>query len=86
MAKQDQRTNAQIDRWLTKLIDQSKRNRLLNFQPSKRGTLRLTSPSADAIFGSLCTDERPQSFWVSETPLLEVTYVKFCNWLVGIFR
>lgn len=53
--------------WLTKLLDQSKRNRLLYFKPSKRGTLQLTSPSLSVIFNTICVEENSQSFWVEDT-------------------
>jgi hypothetical protein len=53
MASPKQQVNAKIDSWLAKLIDLSRRNRLLYFKETLRSTLRITSPSPPDLFQTL---------------------------------
>lgn len=51
-----------IGRWKQKLLDLSRRNRLLFYKPTKRSTLRLIAPSCQEIFDRLVLGEQPLSF------------------------
>lgn len=66
MASVNHRINAQIDHWLQRLIDLSRRNRLLYFRESRRGTVRLLDPSPSELFDSLTRDDCTYRFWVPE--------------------
>jgi hypothetical protein len=52
-----------IKDWKSRLIDLSKRNNLLYFKPSKRGTLSVSSPSMESIFNRLVLRKRSFEFW-----------------------
>ncbi len=52
-----------IEDWKSRLIDLSKRNKLLYFKPSKRGTLSVSSPSMVTIFNRLALRKRRFQFW-----------------------
>lgn len=51
-----------IKRWKKKLIDLSKRNRLLNFKPTKVTTIRIVDEIPAEIYTTLVTDENQMSF------------------------
>ena len=57
--------NAHIDRWLTRLIDLSRRNRLLYFRESRRASLRLTEPDLEEVFEWVGDPSGAYRFWVS---------------------
>ena len=48
--------------WQTRLLDLSKRNRLLYFKEYKRSSVRITEPSADSIFQVLVQEQRKLTF------------------------
>ena len=52
-----------IEDWKSRLIDLSKRNKLLYFKPSKRGNLSVSSPSMESIFNRLVLRKRKFEFW-----------------------
>lgn len=58
----DPRTVGQVQEWAKKLIDLSKRNRLLLYRETRRTTLVFRSPGPDPILGRLL-DGRPWSFY-----------------------
>ena len=64
MAVPGQRLNAQVENWLSKLIDLSRRNRLLYFRESKRMTLQVMAPSAGKLLDRVVGNGRPHRFWV----------------------
>ena len=51
-----------IEQWKARLIDTSKRNRLLYFKPSKRGTVQLLQPGADDLYDTLVRRGKPLKF------------------------
>ena len=53
-----------IDEWKQKLIDPSRRNRLIYFRPSKSATLTISTPDAETIFNRLVVQEKPWKFWM----------------------
>jgi hypothetical protein len=61
-----------IEDWKSRLIDLSRRNNLLYFKPSKRGSLSVSSPSMESIFNRLVLRKRHLEFWYppeeAETP------------------
>lgn len=57
-----------ISGWKKKLLDLTRRNRLLHFRPSKTSTLTVSSPSIDEIFTRLVIEERPWAVWEPEEP------------------
>lgn len=59
-----------IEAWKKKLLDLGKRNRLLNFHDTKRGSIRIIEPSADELWNSFVVEERPLEFpYVDEDAL-----------------
>jgi very-short-patch-repair endonuclease len=52
--------------WKSRLIDTSKRNRLLFFKRSKRGSVRLIEPSAAAIYERLVQKAKSWQFYAEE--------------------
>jgi hypothetical protein len=54
-----------IEDWKSRLIDLSRRNNLLHFKDRKRGTLTISSPSMEKIFGRLVLRKRKLEFFMS---------------------
>jgi hypothetical protein len=52
----------QIEAWKTRLLDMSRRNRLLHTRPGLPGTLALTQPSPEALFDTLVRRHRKLTF------------------------
>lgn len=48
--------------WKTRLLDLSRRNRLLYLHPSRRGQVKITAPSADDVFAALVHDGHRLTF------------------------
>lgn len=61
------RVREQITAWARELIDLTRRNRSLYYRPTKRTTLEIASPAADAIFRAL-TSEASFTFLVPPPP------------------
>src|SRR3990170_4308005 len=53
-----------IEDWKSRLIDLSRRNNLLYFQPSKRGNLSVSRPNVETIFNGLVLKKRHLAFWL----------------------
>jgi len=55
-----------MDEWKQKLIDPSRRNRLIYFRPSKSSTSTLTisTPDAETVFNRLVVQEKSWKFWL----------------------
>jgi hypothetical protein len=53
-----------IDEWKQKLIDPSRRNRLIYFRPSKSSTLIIITPAAETVFNRLVVQEKSWKFWL----------------------
>ena len=51
-----------LKRWKNKLIDLSKRNRLLNFKPTKLTTVRIVDEIPSAIYETIVLNEKSMSF------------------------
>ncbi len=66
LADADPRVRARIEEWARKLIDLSRRNRLLVYRATKRSTLVLRSPDPDAIVQRLI-DGKAWSIYVPPT-------------------
>jgi hypothetical protein len=56
-------TTRRIEDWKSRLIDLSRRNNLLYFKPSKRGTLSVSRPNMETIFNRLVLRKRKLEFW-----------------------
>lgn len=54
--------DAKIEAWKNKLLDLSKRNRLLNFRETKRSSLKILSPQSFELFSSFVLNEQPLLF------------------------
>jgi len=52
-----------VDDWKLKLIDLSRRNRLVNFKPTRSSNLRFQRPGIDAVFERLVVKDRAWSIW-----------------------
>jgi superfamily I DNA and/or RNA helicase/very-short-patch-repair endonuclease len=58
-----------IEDWKSRLMDISKRNRLLYFKSSKRGTLSISQPDMVTIYNKLLLRKKKLEFWMPpETP------------------
>ena len=53
-----------IENWKSRLMDLSKRNRLLYFKPSKRGTLSISHPDMVTIYSKLLLRKKKLEFWL----------------------
>ncbi|TRO48614.1 DUF4011 domain-containing protein, partial [Candidatus Bathyarchaeota archaeon] len=60
----DSMLKIRIEDWKSRLMDLSKRNRLLYFKPSKRGTLSISHPDITTIFNKLVLRKRKLEFWI----------------------
>ena len=58
----DTRVAASLDNWKRKLLDVSKRNRALNFRPTKATTLLIVDEQPAEVFRALCVEGRPMRF------------------------
>ena len=56
--------DAKIERWRQKLIDLSRRNRLLYLKRTRSSTLIVEQPGAETIFEHLVLQEKPWTFWL----------------------
>lgn len=54
--------DVKLEKWKNKLLDLGKKNRLINFKESKRGTLKITAPNIESLFNELVVNERSLSF------------------------
>ncbi|MGD2200760.1 MAG: DUF4011 domain-containing protein, partial [Candidatus Bathyarchaeota archaeon] len=52
-----------VEDWKLKLIDLSKRNRLVNFKPTRRSSVNFDKPGPDAIFNRLVVRDRAWEIW-----------------------
>ena len=64
------KTEERIKRWKNKLIDLSKRNRLLNFKPTKVTTIYIVDKTPSDIYESIVADEKQMSFCPSLKKIL----------------
>ena len=53
-----------IEEWKSRLIDLSRRNRLLYFKHAKKGNLSVSSPDAETVFTKLVHRKRSLEFWM----------------------
>jgi hypothetical protein len=66
----DSQMQKRIEDWKCRLIDLSRRNNLLYFKQSKRGTLVVSSPEPKAIFNKLVLKKNRLEFWTPPEELL----------------
>jgi len=59
----NERVQRRIEEWKRKLVDLSRRNRLLYFYPSRTSTLKVEQPTAEHIFMQLATRAKAWKFW-----------------------
>jgi hypothetical protein len=65
----DERVKEQVDKWRDELIDLSRRNRLLNYRPTKVSTLAITQPGASAVIARLLASQ--STGWRSYEPAVD---------------
>jgi DNA replication protein DnaC len=53
-----------IEEWKSRLIDLSRRNRLLYFKHAKKGNLLISSPNSETVFNKLVLRKRSLEFWM----------------------
>ena len=53
-----------IEEWKSRLIDLSRRNRLLYFKHTRYGNLSVSSPDAEPVFSKLISRKRNLEFWL----------------------
>jgi hypothetical protein len=53
-----------VEEWKSRLIDLSRRNRLLYFKHSRYGNLTVSSPDAETVFSRLVNRKRGSEFWL----------------------
>jgi very-short-patch-repair endonuclease len=63
---QNAKTAARISQWQQRLLDLTGRNRLLNFRPTKTGTLRITEPDPHILFGRLVAEEKTLTLFLPD--------------------
>ena len=56
--------NTRIEEWKRKLIDLSRRNRLLFFTPTRSSSLRVIEPQPAEVFRRLVVTEKPWKFFI----------------------
>lgn len=54
--------DSRVDAWKKKLLDLSKRNRLLSYRDTKRGSIRIVAPDALTLWKDFVEDENPIIF------------------------
>ncbi len=54
--------DSKLDLWKSRLLDLSKRNRLLFFKPTKRGNVQIVEPEPSVIFAWLVQDSKKLTF------------------------
>lgn len=59
----DSKVSSYIEEWKSKLIDLSRKNRLVYFKHSRRGNLTIVSPTAEEVFKRLVLGKRKMDFW-----------------------
>lgn len=67
------------NQWKSRLLDLSKRNRLLFFREIKRGNVQLIEPSAGNIFKALVKDEQKLTFYQSKQTQLSLDWDESVN-------
>src|SRR3990172_13107479 len=60
----ESRTKLHIEEWKQKLIDLTRRNRLLYFKRTKSSTLVISQPDTQAVFDRLVMKEAEWEFWL----------------------
>ena len=65
------RINQRINEWKQRLIDLTRRNKLLYFQPGKGPALTIEQPSAETIFDQIYKKEKSWRFWLPPIPKKE---------------
>lgn len=58
------KVDARLDEWKRKLIDLTRRNRLLFFKPTRNSTLKVIEPSPAEVFQRLVVDEKSWRFLI----------------------
>src|SRR5688572_3804667 len=58
------KVDTRLDEWKRKLIDPTRRNRLLFFKPTRSSTLKVVEPSPAEIFQRLVVDEKSWRFLI----------------------
>ena len=62
------RVDQRIDDWKLKLIDLTRRNKLINYRETKTSSLKITNPSIDTIFSRLTNEGKPWEIWGPTIP------------------
>jgi hypothetical protein len=57
------RVDQRIDDWKLKLIDLTRRNKLINYKETKTSSLKIINPSIDTIFSRLANEGKPWEIW-----------------------
>src|SRR3972149_11401645 len=60
-----------IEEWKSRLIDLSRRNRLLYFKHTRYGNLSVSSPDAETVCNRLVNRKRSLEFWMPPEELIE---------------
>ena len=67
-----------LENWKSRLMDLSKRNRLLYLKPSKRGNLSISHPDMVTIFTKLLLRKKKLEFWLPpENPEIDEEKLNF---------
>lgn len=54
--------DSRVDAWKKKLLDLGKKNRLLNYRDTKRGSIRIVAPDSLSLWQTFVEDEKPIVF------------------------
>ena len=61
---------SRVDKWKQKLLDLSKRNRLLNYRETKRSNICIVQPDMEVIFESLVNKGEMLEFALTNKKLI----------------
>lgn len=67
VASATNRIDDKIESWKSRLIDLTKRNRLLNFRETKLGSLKIVQPNVEEVFSWIFQNEKPMVFRWDDT-------------------
>ena len=66
-----------IESWKSKLLDLSKKNRLLNYKETKRSSLKILNPECFELFESFVKNEEPLIFPSVVEPTTRMKQIMF---------
>ena len=66
MVRNGERLKRRLEDWKSRLVDLTRRNRLLFFRRTKSTTVRILRPELDLVFARLAVEQKSMEFWSPE--------------------